>query len=481
MHVWSLSKLPGIAGTQPKLHNPPGPRVYCAPVLVLLTLLLAVYAAPSPQPAIPSVGGNNAREGRDAPIAVPGGANKRHGRDHIKYQTDVKADQQAGVALLDTGAAYFAEIEIGTPAQTLKVMVDTGSSLLWVLDGCVDPSECGKSPKFDTSASTSLYQTTKPFHIPYMDGYTTGHMAYDTITLAGQTADKAKFGLSDNLTEWRIGAAGLLGMGPGPDSWWRAVANTWSEPYFSLFLDPFSTSADSYNPQNGGARLILGGTDNSLYTGNLSWVPAQTDVWWAVGLESATIRGQQVPLNVDKQYSIGDNPIAMMDSGSTVMSIPHDAAATIYPALGIQTIGGTDLIPSANMTGPDTTVVYTLGGVEYPVDGVWGCDKAAAIASAFSLSESDLARSPYWCVPNVAINTEQYWVFGAPFLQTVYSVYQADPPQVGFARLSKQAVDTGNQGGGTTNVAGADSSARRGGRLAAMLALAVGFGMLACV
>ncbi|BEI85796.1 hypothetical protein CcaverHIS002_0600830 [Cutaneotrichosporon cavernicola] len=386
----------------------------------------------------------------------------------------VKRDQQAGVALLDTGAAYFAEIEIGTPPQKLKVMVDTGSSFLWVLDGCIDPSECGKSPKFNPGASKSLSQTTKPFHIPYMDGYTTGHVAFDTVTLAGQTANQVKFGLSDNLTEWNIGAAGLLGMGPGPDSWWRTVVNTWSKPYFSLFLDPFSQDADSYNPQNGGARLILGGTDSSLFTGNMSWVPAQTDLWWAVGLESATIKGQDVYLNVDKKYCIGNRTIAMLDSGSTFMSIPNDAAEIIYPALGMQTIGGYDFIPSDNMTGSDTTVIYTFGGIEYPVDGVWGCDTAADIAKAFGLSVRDLSGSPYWCVPNVVINTEQYWVFGAPFLQTVYSVYQANPPQVGFARLSKAAVDTGNGKNGTTHVAGADSSARRRGvGLAVMVAVVV--------
>lgn len=287
-------------------------------------------------------------------------------------------------------------------------------------------------------------------------------------------------GLSDNLTEWQIGAAGLIGMGPGNDSWWRSVANTWPKPYFSLFLDPFSMSADSYNPENGGARLILGGTDDTLYSGNLSWVPAQTDVWWGLGVESATIKGQSVQLGVDPRYAIDNKPLAMIDSGSTVMSIPHDAADTIYPALGMRTVDGVDLIPSDNATGPDTTVIFTLGGVEYPVDGVWGCDTAARIAASFGLSESDLSGHEYWCVPNMVVSSEQKWVFGAPFLQTVYSVFQADPPQVGFARLSKVAVDTGSAGSGATHVAGADSSARRRGVCAAAVLAAV-VGVLAAM
>ncbi len=73
-------------------------------------------------------------------------------------------------------------------------MVDTGSSFLWVLDGCLDHSECGKSPKFNPGASSTLKETAISFNIPYIDGYTSGHVAFDTVTLAGQTAEMAKFG-----------------------------------------------------------------------------------------------------------------------------------------------------------------------------------------------------------------------------------------------------------------------------------------------
>jgi hypothetical protein len=270
-------------------------------------------------------------------------------------------------------------------------------------------------------------------------------------------------------------------MGPGKDAWWRKVANTWAEPYFSLFLDPFSMEADSYNPQNGGARLILGGTDPSLYSGNMSWVPAKLSAWWGIAVESATIKGQEVRLGVDPRWCLDDKPLAMIDSGSTVMSVPHDAAETIFPALGMRSFtnfnGNVNLIPSENMTGPDTTVIYSLGGVEYPVDGVWGCDTASKIAGAFNLSESELSGSPFWCVPNVVENAEQYWVLGAPFLQTVYSVFQADPPQLGFATLSKTAVDTG-AGDTPSHVASADSSARRRG-VGVVAVLAAVFGVLA--
>lgn len=292
-------------------------------------------------------------------------------------------------------------------------------------------------------------------------------------------------GLSDNLTAWELGAAGLLGLGPGRDAWWHSVSDSWSEPYFSLFLDPFTMSADSYDPQDGGARLILGGTDPSLYTGNVSWVDADTSTWWAVGLEGVSIHGQKLHMTVDPHYCVGNDPLAMVDSGSTVMSIPHDAADVIYPALGMRTLNGIDLIPSTNSSGPDMVIVYTLAGQEYPVDAVWGCDKADAIAQAFHLHTDDLSSSEYWCVPNMLVNDKQMWVLGAPFLQTVYSVFQAKPAQVGFARLSSAATATGEAGGGDNGngarVTGADSGARRigvGAGLGAALAALVVLGLV---
>lgn len=73
-------------------------------------------------------------------------------------------------------------------------MIDTGSSFLWVLDGCINESECGKSPRFSPAHSSSLHQTHEFFNIPYMDGWTSGHISYDTVSLAGQTASNFRFG-----------------------------------------------------------------------------------------------------------------------------------------------------------------------------------------------------------------------------------------------------------------------------------------------
>lgn len=75
-------------------------------------------------------------------------------------------------------------------------MLDTGSSRLWVLDGCLNPDECGKSQKFNTAGSSTLKKTSEPFTVPYVDGYTTGTVAYDTVTLGGQTAEGFAFGES---------------------------------------------------------------------------------------------------------------------------------------------------------------------------------------------------------------------------------------------------------------------------------------------
>lgn len=266
-------------------------------------------------------------------------------------------------------------------------------------------------------------------------------------------------------------------MGPGSVAWWQAVSKTWADPVFSLFLAPFSKSAHAYDPKPGGGSLILGGTDPSYYTGNFTWVDADTTTgWWALGLEGASFGGStQIPMKVNDDFCIDNKPVAMLDSGATMLSIPHSAAEVIYPALGMRTVNGLDLIPSDNRTGPSASITFTIGGQDYPVPAVWGCDTSSNMANAFGLGNGDLQGRDYWCVPNTIVNDKQMWVLGAPFLQSVYSVFSVAPTIVGFARLSSGASVDGTahisgEGDDVAPTSGSGSSAagRRGAPLGAV-------------
>ncbi len=112
-------------------------------------------------------------------------------------------------------AQYFAEIEIGTPAQKFKVVMDTGSSNLWVPSVRCKDKACVTHAQFDASKSSTYKQNGTQFAIQYGSGALTGIIGHDVVSIAG-IAISQDFG--ESVTE--PGAAfvqgkfdGILGLG----------------------------------------------------------------------------------------------------------------------------------------------------------------------------------------------------------------------------------------------------------------------------
>ena len=72
---------------------------------------------------------------------------------------------------------YFAEVEVGSPAQTFTVVPDTGSSNLWIYSQSCWAVPCFYHDKYDSKKSSSYKQDGRPFKITYGSGSIDGFVS----------------------------------------------------------------------------------------------------------------------------------------------------------------------------------------------------------------------------------------------------------------------------------------------------------------
>lgn len=186
---------------------------------------------------------------------------------------------------------------IGSPSQSFRVVLDSGSSNLWVPSvqcslqfdkGCV-----GKQ-KYNASASTtSVADPCKALFIPYGTGFVLGYLSNDTVTFGGipitgwslflywfvlflSNLPGVQFGQALYMADFfaEIPIDGILGLA-FPDIATDAVTPVLDVMWQQKLLAKFQFSTFLSSKVNGtDSMLFLGGTDPSYFSGNFVWAGA---------------------------------------------------------------------------------------------------------------------------------------------------------------------------------------------------------------
>ncbi|KAL0563141.1 hypothetical protein V5O48_018937, partial [Marasmius crinis-equi] len=83
-------------------------------------------------------------------------------------------------------SSYYGSLAVGTPAVSYNVILDTGSSDLWLAGASFcDSSSCDRIPTFQASQSSSIKTSNTRFDITYGSGYASGTLATDNVQMAG--------------------------------------------------------------------------------------------------------------------------------------------------------------------------------------------------------------------------------------------------------------------------------------------------------
>ncbi|KAJ7267220.1 aspartic peptidase domain-containing protein [Mycena rebaudengoi] len=335
-------------------------------------------------------------------------------------------------------AGYFAAIQIGTPGQSFNVILDTGSSDLFVLDSSCNA--CDPSTSFDPSKSSSFTQTSRqPTTISYGSGDVAGFVATDTVSLGGFTLSSQPFLLVEEFTDGLISGSisGLIGLAfpalaeTNQAPFWQALieANQLSAPEMAFQL----TRSQSISDQPGGV-FTLGGTNSSLFTGDIEFLDltgSSTPTFWTLSVSAVTVQGNAV------NVATGSSALAAIDTGTTLVGGPTDDVKAIWAA-----VPGSSAVPDGSgfFQFPCTTsvsITMSFGGKAWPIStedmnlGPVQRGSSMCIGGIFDLTQG-IATGPG--NPN--------WVVGDVFLKNVYSVFRQEPLSVGFAQLAGEPGST---------------------------------------
>ncbi|KAK4889853.1 hypothetical protein LTR27_011366 [Elasticomyces elasticus] len=335
---------------------------------------------------------------------------------------------------------YFMGASIGTPAQPMKLHIDTGSSDLWVnvADSQLcsgQGSVCAESGTYAPNSSTTYEYINSDFNITYVDGSgSEGDYVSDTVAFGGVSLQNQQFGIGYTSSS----GEGIIGIGyplnevatqynggqPYPNVPWNLVlhGNINSNSY-SLWLNDLDSSTGS---------ILFGGVDTAKYTGELQTLPIiPTQGYYAEFVIALTALGANGTVG-----SIANNIAspALLDSGSSLMYLPDSICTTIFNDVGAQydESQGAAFV-DCDLRNQDSTIDFTFSGVTIRVP----MNELVIVAG--------IQNGEELCIIGISQAGESTPVLGDTFLRSSYVVYDLLNNEISLAQTYFNATNSNIQ------------------------------------
>ncbi|KAJ4478154.1 aspartic peptidase A1 [Lentinula aciculospora] len=355
---------------------------------------------------------------RQAPLAGFGGAGRplRQGNDDLFWSQELIKGGHSLPLSNYMNAQYFAPITLGSPPQEFKVILDTGSSNLWVPSSKCTSIACFLHAKYEANQSSSYKENGTTFSIQYGSGSMEGYVSSDTLTIGDISIPNQLF--AEATKEPGLAFAfgkfdGILGL-----AYDTIAVNRITPPFYSMvgqkLVDDPVFSFRLGSSESDGGEVVFGGVDDSAYTGKLTYVPLRRKAYWEVELEKISFGDEDVEL---------ENTGAAIDTGTSLIALPSEMADMMNAQIGAtkswngQYTIDCDKVPSL----PDLT--FYFGGEPFPIKGTdYILEVSGTCMSAFTGLDINM--------PGGA----SLWIVGDVFLRKYYTVYDLGKDAVGFAK-----------------------------------------------
>jgi hypothetical protein len=351
-----------------------------------------------------------------------------------KYAQRMNTGNQPFIDYVDN--FYLGNISLGTPPQNFQVVLDTGSSNLWVVDNTCTDDECDgldnplfgphwQKEKYNRDASSTYKPDGRDFEIYYGSGSCYGNLVVDTLTLAGLTVKNQTFGAATGIAQvfGYFPIDGILGLG------WPAISeddvtppfqnmiaqDQLDAPLFTVWLDRHVKPEDGVN----GGQITYGALDPDHCDDVLVYVPVSSQTYWQFNGDSFKVGTYS---NKVKFSAISDTGTSFIYGQSNdVDQIISQSGADYDFSSGLYTI---DCDKAKDL--PD--LVFTVGGKDLVIPGVEHV--------------VDLELDDNQCALGIDYNFgfDFDWLLGDSVIRTYCTIYDVGKSQIGFAKAHHTEV-----------------------------------------
>jgi hypothetical protein len=315
--------------------------------------------------------------------------------------------------------AYFGKLDVGNPAQEFSVVFDTGSGNLIIPGEDCSSLACRRHDRFDSHASSTSEQVNcdgspidpgdsgDEITITFGTGHITGRCMKDKICV-GSACSVGTFITSTDESRQPFSSFqfdGVLGL--ALESMAQAASfsimtrftaqDALLKPLFSVFLSDSDREV---------SEITFGEIKRDHMASELFWVPVTgTSGYWEVRIEDITIDRVAKGLCNDCRVAV--------DTGTSQLAGPTELIGRLSRILNVKSdCSNYDKLPELG---------FIIGGKILKLDPKDYVDKSDSYCDV-SLMSLDVPppKGPLF-------------VFGIPFLQKYYSVYDHATSRVGFA------------------------------------------------
>ncbi|KAG0147168.1 hypothetical protein CROQUDRAFT_670709 [Cronartium quercuum f. sp. fusiforme G11] len=324
------------------------------------------------------------------------------------------------VVATNTIVSYLADIKVGVNGQSFKLIIDTGSSNTWI----------GSRKPLQRTSSTVLTGT--KFSISYGSGSAWGDEVLDNISLSPSTTVKQSIGIASKSYGFSD-VDGILGVGPskltlGTQSVSKQEVPTIIDTLFRAKKISRPILGVSFVPTRGdvtqNGRLTFGGVDNSLFLGQMAWIPRTStkpsSSYYGVNL---TITAAGSPIMVNKA--------GIMDTGTTLILLPNEAFDRYVAKIPNATVldDGLVMFPESSIhhipqLGFDFGVFHATLSAEQQV---------LPMEEAHYFGASTSKRFSYVAALGTPAGEGLDFIIGQKFLEHYYTAYNSKTGAVGIA------------------------------------------------